>query len=787
MKKLLLHFLFCFISQFASAQTLIPYLKMNGKTIFVDSATMKPVIEKEFDYAFRFEEGLAAVSLNSKYGYIDKTGKEIIEFKYDNALPFKQGQASVVLNKQNSLIDKTGKEVFPFKYQYINDFNEGLAVAILNDKYGYIDKTGKEIIPCQYDNAQNFNEGLAKVKLNNKCGYINKTGNIVIPLKYDDGFDFLTGIAIVRLNKKYGCIDKKGKEIIPPKYDNIGNSSFGDLLSVAIDSGQSNYRWGFIDKTGKPVIPLLYTKTSSEFFNGIAIVNKDGQIQLINKKKEKLTALDNYDDFDNIKEGLVFVKLKKNMPDAGKYTIINMQGKEITSSRFDKVGIFNKGTAGVKSNGKWGFIDKTGNLFIPFKYSDYNNFNNGMTRVKLEGKWFFIDRAGREYRDTLPLLATGWLFYDEFIDNRNNWGIDSTSNDFQTVLRSSGFDIWNRRNDQSRFLLRKIKNFNEKDNYRIEITIKYTGAGPDNMGNGMIIGCDEKISNYYRFMLNKNGDFRIDESIVGLIVPLQDWKVSNNILKYGNNKLGFTHFNGQWKFYINEYPVFEYKAKELPGPEIGVFIGPGSSFYCKTFNVYDWTKAATDPNAPKEPLYETAAVDDFTSNRYNSWATADDNQTTAWFTTTAYRIKSKSNGYFMPSEYFSEKDMIAHRVELEVRHKDGVEDYGFGLCFGKKDVDNACVFCISADGSFHIMKNENGNWSDIKEWTASDAIKQGNNLTNKLRFENDHGKWNFYINDKLVYSRYASKLPGKQFGCYVENKQTAEFTWFKFTRITYPD
>ena len=81
------------------------------------------------------------------------------------------------LNSKYGFIDKTGKEVIPLKYDNAFDFSEGLALVWLNEKCGYIDKTGKEVIPIKYYNADSFSEGLASVRLNGKWGYIDKTGN----------------------------------------------------------------------------------------------------------------------------------------------------------------------------------------------------------------------------------------------------------------------------------------------------------------------------------------------------------------------------------------------------------------------------------------------------------------------------------------------------------------------------------------------------------------------------------------------------------------------------------
>ena len=53
------------------------------------------VIPYQFDEAENFSEGLAAVQLNQKSGYIDKTGKIVIPLSFDHACNFSDGLASV--------------------------------------------------------------------------------------------------------------------------------------------------------------------------------------------------------------------------------------------------------------------------------------------------------------------------------------------------------------------------------------------------------------------------------------------------------------------------------------------------------------------------------------------------------------------------------------------------------------------------------------------------------------------------------------------------------------------
>jgi hypothetical protein len=69
-----------------------------------------------------FVEGLARVSINGKWGFIDTTGKEIISAQYDEAISFEDGYARVKFMGQWGVIDKKGNTVVPFLYYFIYKF-----------------------------------------------------------------------------------------------------------------------------------------------------------------------------------------------------------------------------------------------------------------------------------------------------------------------------------------------------------------------------------------------------------------------------------------------------------------------------------------------------------------------------------------------------------------------------------------------------------------------------------------------------------------------------------------
>ena len=352
-------------------------VKLKGKWGFIDKLG-KEVVPLKYDEVWGFDEGLAAVMLNGNWGYINKSGKLVLPLKYDDASDFSEGLTSVKLKGKWGVIDKSGKEVVPPKYDKVWIFKEGLAGVKLKGKWGFIDKSGKEVVPLKYNGIFSFHEGLAMVELNGKESYINKSGKEVVPLKYEGLGRFYEGLAYVKLNGKWGFVDKSGKEVVPLKYDEVGYFSEG-LAIVGL-----NGKRGFVDKSGKEVVPLKYDETRG-FNEGLAGVNLKGKWGFIDKSGKLVVPL-KYDSVDLFYEGLASVKLN------GKYSYINKSGKEVVPPKYDNVWIFKEGLVRVELNGKWGYINKSGKVVVPLKCEDVRDFEEGLAAVKLNGKWGFISR-----------------------------------------------------------------------------------------------------------------------------------------------------------------------------------------------------------------------------------------------------------------------------------------------------------------------------------------------------------------------------------------------------------
>jgi hypothetical protein len=122
-----------------------------------------------------FVEGLARVSINGKWGFIDTTGKEIISAQYDEAISFEDGYARVKFMGQWGVIDKKGNTVVPFLYYFIEKFMKEEAFAYK------VDEIIEQKKPQGIVRQEHFPEMGQQIKLTS--GKINIEGKIIKKFK----------------------------------------------------------------------------------------------------------------------------------------------------------------------------------------------------------------------------------------------------------------------------------------------------------------------------------------------------------------------------------------------------------------------------------------------------------------------------------------------------------------------------------------------------------------------------------------------------------------------------
>lgn len=238
----------------------------------------KTVLELQESFAFVFNEGLAAyfernpfTSYDGEarlYGFMNKKGKVVIEptyvYKPMWGIPvFSEGLAAVRVDDRWGYINTKGEAVIPTQYEQAGAFNGGLA-AIQNDQglWGFIDKKGKVVIKPQFEDAMAFNEGLAPVMVTRKgkerWGFIDKKGKFVIQPQYQSVDNFSEGLAPVNFGdsakESWGYINTKGKTAIKAQFT-YAEPFRGGVARVTTEAKANDeldgQPVGYINKQGK--------------------------------------------------------------------------------------------------------------------------------------------------------------------------------------------------------------------------------------------------------------------------------------------------------------------------------------------------------------------------------------------------------------------------------------------------------------------------------------------------------------------------------------------------------
>jgi hypothetical protein len=179
-------------------------VKSNLKMIYYDRNGQRlatPPLDDNY-YGHSFHEGLAAVQIRDKWGFMDKTGRLVIPAQFIEAGDFSEGLAAVELP-----IDQSREQ--PCKL----DENSSYTVA---KKFGYIDRTGRLVIPPQWEYAGPLVGGLANVSMCAHATFIDQTGHVRIDTAFDEASPFAGALAPVNIGSMIGYIDKTGKVIWQP-------------------------------------------------------------------------------------------------------------------------------------------------------------------------------------------------------------------------------------------------------------------------------------------------------------------------------------------------------------------------------------------------------------------------------------------------------------------------------------------------------------------------------------------------------------------------------------------
>ena len=237
------------------------------------------VIKPQFEAAYGFHDGRAAVRVDGKIGYIDTAGKLVIPAVYDTwALSNGVGQFSDGL----AYVSEPGKH-YVMGY-FINTDGEKVLDSPIFDVEYYVDRgmfAPPEIVQGKaqcYFPMEPFVNGYALVKLQS---YVSaETGEYLYLLSDEDsplnaGYDFY----------EYGLMDKSGnitplepamEELMFTDDSKLGETGMLDKLWLSYRAGlipvRKNYKYALANPQGEIVVPYILDDIQDVFDSGVATV-----------------------------------------------------------------------------------------------------------------------------------------------------------------------------------------------------------------------------------------------------------------------------------------------------------------------------------------------------------------------------------------------------------------------------------------------------------------------------------------------------------------------------------
>ncbi len=339
------------------------------------------VIPPQFDFVFDFSNGLAAVEIGGKWGFIDKSGKIVLQAIYESThLAFSEDLIGVsVGDGTNSLwgfIDKQGQMIIRPQFDDVGPFKEGLAAFRVGGgkngwdakgnpigRMGYIDKEGKVVIHPKFHRTYEFSEGLAvfheKKSAGGKYGYVDRNGKIVISPIFQSADSFKEGLAATSLGDNFGYINKGGSVVIPRKFQSAGSFTAG--MAAVTEAKSENIFLGpagYINKKGTYIIKPLDFPYGGEFHEGRAVITNEENLKgVINRTGQVVVdyALEEISDYAN---GYAGVRWKEF--DDGSYGLMDKNGTLVITPQFSRIGKVSddlvRVEVDVRGSKKWGFI-----------------------------------------------------------------------------------------------------------------------------------------------------------------------------------------------------------------------------------------------------------------------------------------------------------------------------------------------------------------------------------------------------------------------------------------------
>ena len=371
------------------------------------------------------------------------------------------------------------------------------------------------------------------------------------------------------------------------------------------------------------------------------------------------------------------------------------------------------------------------------------------------------------------------VVYEESYSNTNGWpeGNNSTR---ELEVRNGKYYFEHKRSDENWKVRTRELNFDTNGDFELETSIQRISYGNANHAYGFMFG-NKDDKNTFHFYLS-NDQYRVSDKRNDKYVNYKGWKTSKaiNTGTYATNKFKVKKVGNTVSFYINNTFLESKNYNTFLGKRLGVYI------FDKQKVAIDYIKATqlskTNPIV-KNTESKTIMFEGFNNNN-NNWSQKNDSEAKFTIAGGDYTLDHKTTTSSWTTTIEKKFDTSREfRISAQIKKISGVNNYGYGLIFGRKDSKNTNKFLISGNGSYLIISYENGQRKKVKDWTESKLIKTGNGSSNTLTIKKQGSKTDFLINSRVVFTSYSTKYYGDRVGFSAENRQKVAIAYLSLSYL----
>lgn len=193
-----------------------------------------------------------------------------------------------------------------------------------------------------------------------------------------------------------------------------------------------NKKWGLIDSNGNMVLDANYDAIGEFKKYGYAVMQRAGRVGLLNEQGREIVS-PRYDDLKVLDSTMVAVM------DQGEWLVVDLKGKVLLPKGYDRVEVWSEEFLAYTKRDKWGIVNRTGKEILSAEFDE----------ISIEDKHFVTRKSNdlgvsdQRGRQILPNLATEIRFFSDsliFYRKGSQWGAVNGDGAEQIAARFDSFE-----------------------------------------------------------------------------------------------------------------------------------------------------------------------------------------------------------------------------------------------------------------------------------------------------------------------------------------------------------